>query len=335
MKSLPVSMAAKSIRYIWLLVLVLLSSGSCEQEESGCTDVHANNYDPAATTNDGSCTYDYLSLTPLRSVPLGPEVASTSGLIYWYSTLWTCNDSGDPDLYGLDTATAAILGVISLGPESGTDREDMAQDEDYFYIGDFGNNSSGDRRDLHVLRYAKSDLKNPSPVPDTIWFSYSDQPDLQPSPANQTDFDCEAMIVRGDRIYLFTKQWVSNATTLYSLSKVPGRHVAASVSSFDAKGLITGADHWISEQRVVLCGYNSLLQPFIVLLYDFKENRFFEGNRRRIELNLPFHQVEGIAVAGGYKLFLTNEAFNLQGITSTGPFLHTLDLSAVLSGEGN
>ena len=39
------------------LILVILVTGSCKKEVSGCTDSTATNYDREATQDDGSCKY--------------------------------------------------------------------------------------------------------------------------------------------------------------------------------------------------------------------------------------------------------------------------------------
>ena len=56
--------------------------GSCAYEVIGCTDSLANNYDPTATTDDGSCLYD-----PTYSCELLPN------------GLFTCTDPGDGSGY--------------------------------------------------------------------------------------------------------------------------------------------------------------------------------------------------------------------------------------------
>ncbi len=40
-----------------------LDDGSCEFDIFGCTDIEANNYDPTANVDDGSCTYDIFGCT--------------------------------------------------------------------------------------------------------------------------------------------------------------------------------------------------------------------------------------------------------------------------------
>lgn len=80
---------------------------------------------------------------------------------------------------------------------------------------------------------------------------------------------------------------------------------------------------------IVLTGYSSSLQPFLYLLYDFNETAFFSGNKRKIGLNLPFHQVEGIATTDGLKFYISNEYFN-QFTINVPQKIHTLNLSSYL-----
>jgi hypothetical protein len=317
----------------WAVILVmffLLPSVSCRAQVPGCTDPMANNYDPSATMNDGSCTYDPVSISPKHTYSLNDEIKETSGLILWDGYLWTHNDNEDNVLYGLDTTTADIERTYALPGVENQQWEEISQDQYYIYLGDFGNNNSGNRSDLHILKIRKSSLIAGSPVIDTIWYSYSDQTDLNPSGANYTDFDCEAMIVSDDSIYLFTKQWVSAQTTLYRLPKDPGNHTAIKKEIYNVRGLVTGATYLESERLVVLCGYTSLLFPFFTILYDFNDHDFFSGNKRRITVSLPFHQIEGIATQNGLRYYATNESFAFQQVTYSPHRMHLFDLSPFL-----
>jgi len=311
-------------------VLLLCSVSSCQSQDlEGCTDPLANNYDPLAEINDGSCTYDPVSISPQQTYTLNDQLERTSGLILWDGNLWTHNDHADTVLYGLDISTADIERTYALTGVKNADWEDISQDEDYIYIGDFGNNN-GNRTDLHVLRIMKNSLLDENPIIDTIWFSYEDQTDFSLQEAYQTDFDCEAMIVSSDSIYLFTKQWISAQTSVYRVPKTPGIFTAIKKDTYDVQGLITGATYLESERLLVLCGYTTLLQPFLTLLYGFQGHDFFFGNKRRITISLPFHQIEGIATQNGLNYYISNESFSLQPVTYTPQRLHKFDLSSFL-----
>lgn len=109
------------------------------------------------------------------------------------------------------------------------------------------------------------------------------------------------------------------------MPKTPGTHVAALRSTINIGGLATGITYLESKRLAVICGYSSLLQPFFYLLYDFKNNDFANGNKRKISVNLPFRQMEGIATANGLKYYASNE--NQAGNAQQ---LHTFDLSNFL-----
>lgn len=308
-----------------MVILVNLNAQIC-----GCTDPLANNYNPLATTNDGTCTYNTSIVSPESSWPLPTILNETSGLIWWNSKIWTHNDDADKNIYALDTSDINNYSFYELAACTNIEWEEISQDETYLYLGDFGNNANGNRTDLKILRIEKSSLLQSELVVDTIFFSYALQTDLTPAGNNNTDFDCEAFIVTSDSIYLFTKEWISNKSTIYSLPKSPGTYIAQFNSSYDVQGLITGATYLEQEKIVLLCGYSELLQPFLVLLYDFQEDNFFTGNKRKINLNLPFHQIEGIASSDSRHYFLSNEKFT-QSVVSIPAKLHFVDLSSFLN----
>ena len=300
---------------------------------AGCTDPLGNNYNPMATINDGSCEYASASIAPSSSVNLPAEVEETSGLVIYNNTLFTHNDNSDVNLYALDSITGGILQTLSITGSVNQDWEELAQDNDYFYIGDFGNNVSGNRANLHILKINKQALLSGNAEVGQINFTYSNQTDFSPQNNNATDFDCEAMVISQDSIYLFTKQWVSKKTSVYALPKASGTYTAQLKATHDVNGLITGAT-WLEDKKlIVLSGYSSLVSPFLYLLYDFKEHNFFSGNKRKVSMSGAFfHQVEGIATANGTDYFVTNEHLAQQPFINVAQKLHRLDLSSFLTG---
>jgi hypothetical protein len=314
------------IRSIYLLFLLFLFwSRIAMAQTTGCNDHKASNFNRAALFNDGSCVYRDTVLHPISTVELPQTMHETSGLVLWNHQLWSHNDSGnDNRIFVLDTLTGKLIHSYSLKSAVNHDWEEISQDQDFLYVGDFGNNASGCRTDLNILRIAKASLLANDPKVDSIQFSYSNQLSLSPVSANKTDFDCEAFIVTNDSIYLFTKQWISSKTSLYALPKTPGKHQAHYHTTLDVKGLVTGAVYLESKKMIALCGYSKLLQPFVYLLFDYKGNDFFSGNRRKIAVALPFHQVEGIASLDGVKFYLSNESFKKAPYFSSAQQMHIL-----------
>jgi hypothetical protein len=316
-----------SKKFLLLTFCILLHTTYLHAQVYGCTDPLATNFNSSATDNDGSCIYPVASVSPVTSTNLGASLQETSGLIKWNGTLWTHNDNTDINIYSIDTIAGNIIQSYPLTGAANNDWEEISQDSSYVYVGDFGNNVNGNRTDLKILRVEKNSLLAQNPVIDTISFFYSDQVNFSPAGNNNTDFDCEAFVVTADSIYLFTKQWVSNKTSLYVIPKTPGTYSAALKTTFDVQGLITGAVLLAREKVVGLCGYTSFLQPFVWLLYDFTGSEFFSGNKRKISVPLPFHQIEGITSSDGLTWYMTNEYFS---IVPTPQKLHIFDFSQYL-----
>lgn len=308
-----------------LLILIVISVLHIKAQTAGCTDPLAINYNSLSTINDGSCTYSIASISPTNTYSLPEIVNETSGLILWNDRIWTHNDDTDTKLYALNTNNPDSNEAVALIGTNNVDWEEISQDADYLYIGDFGNNANGNRKDLQIYKIKKSTLLTNNQEIETIQFSYSTQTDFTATGSNNTDFDCEAFVVTADKIFLFTKEWLSKKTSVYSLPKSPGKHVAAYQSTHDVNGLITGVTYLESKNLLVFCGYSSQLMPFFYLLYDFKGENFFGGNKRKLILDLPLHQTEGIASSDGLNYFLSNEAY--QNISQK---LHRIDLSNYL-----
>ena len=297
--------------------------------QNGCTDPLASNFNPNATTNDGSCSYPITSISPVNSVILSDQVQETSGLILWNNDLYTHNDNADNTIYKLDKITGAILQNYPLAATSNIDWEDMSQDDSYIYIGDFGNNSTGNRSNLCIYKINKASLET-TPEIDIINFAYANQTNFIAQTPNNNDFDCEAFVVTNTEILLFTKQWVSNQTSIYSVSKSPGTHVANLKTTLNVGGLITGATVKQEARLIALCGYSNMLQPFLYLIYDLGSD-FNLANKRKIEITLPYHQMESITTANGIDYYLTNESFIVLPNFNNPQKLYNFSLSNYLS----
>ncbi|WP_240743145.1 hypothetical protein, partial [Ilyomonas limi] len=124
---------------------------------TGCPDPAAKNYKSTATVNDGSCIYKDVSIKPIFNTNLNTKLNETSGLLWWNNQVWTHNDSGgEPALYAVDSSTGKIIRKVTVSNATNIDWEDLAQDDNYIYIGDFGNNAQGNRNDLKIYKVKKS-----------------------------------------------------------------------------------------------------------------------------------------------------------------------------------
>ncbi len=293
-------------------IIILLFVGIClpavAQEVPGCLDIEASNYNSSATISDFSCSYEFVSinLEADQSFLLPYYLNESSALCSYNNLLWTHNDDHTSKIFGIDKSNGRVVDSIDFGLNI-FDWEETHYFNGKFYIGDFGNNGTGVRSDLRVFRYDVN-----TQIVDTIQFNYFNQFDFNVVAANQTNFDCEAFLVTDSMIYLFTKRWSDYNTELHKLPNRSGYHTTELVGNYNCEGLITGST--FSSDGITLVGYTTLLSPFLIVLKDYESDHFLESNKRKYQLNLPFHQVEAITYEEGSNAYsITNEQFSIFG----------------------
>tara|TARA_R110000744_G_scaffold196383_1_gene315656 strand:- start:40 stop:1221 length:1182 start_codon:yes stop_codon:yes gene_type:complete len=244
---------------------------------------------------------------------LPDEVFETSGLIYFNESLVTLNDSGnEPILYELDTLNLSIKRRITISNIDNIDWEAITQDEEFIYIGDFGNNI-GTRVDLAIHRISKEDFKSSDTVEaTTISFSYEDQKDF--TNTGNSDWDAEAFFIVNNQFVVLTKQWKSFGSVAYALPITPGVHVANRVGAIEDVGLVTDVTYDVATNRLVLIGYSSILSPFIGIVDDLNLESPFAGYAPQ-NLGLNFVQAEGITQINSTNYFFTSEYYSRQSPT--------------------
>lgn len=298
--------------YFLLFISIVSMLHLSAQDIEGCTDPQANNYNPAATINDGSCTYNPSIYKPGFRFLLPNEVDETSGLIFYADGFWTHNDSGgEATIYKLDTVTGQVIQRITLAGINNRDWEDLAQDEEYIYVGDFGNNA-GNTANLAIYILEKSAIPSSGDATisaEKIQYSYPDFPG-KIDKRRDNNFDCEAMIATETSLYLFSKNRGDNKSKLYQLPKVAGNYIADLLMTFNSSGLVTGADLNPNNNELILVGYtNNDWIPFLWVMFDFEDEDFFSGNKRRIDmLNMTATQTEAICYTHGKTGILTSES---------------------------
>ncbi|MEM8509388.1 MAG: T9SS C-terminal target domain-containing protein [Bacteroidota bacterium] len=246
---------------------------------------------------------------------LSNQVTETSGLIYYNGLLITHNDSGgDPELYELDPLTLAITRVVQITNAENSDWEDITQDEQFIYIGDFGNNS-GNRQDLVVYKISKSEYDTgTSARAERINFIYEDQTEFQE--VENSDFDAEALFALEDHLVVLTKQWQSQGTVAYRIPKLPGAFLAERLDEYAVNGLVTGATFDSLSNTLYLVGYTNLLNPFFVQIESVSERVIFSGDIIRTNLNIGLTQVEAITQTSAGDFYISSEAFSNSLVNS-------------------
>ena len=262
-------------------------------------------------------------VTPDIVTELVEELKETSGLANLNGEIWTHNDSGDdPLLYQINTSNGNIIRTVEIANATNEDWEDICHDENYVYIGDIGNNF-GDRIDLRIYKISRAALEESDEVyAEIIHYSYSDQTSWEPN-HNNNDFDCEAMISFGDKLYLFSKNWVDHQTRCYQLSKQAGTHVAEYQSTFDIECLVTGAEILDASNSLVLIGYNTSGGSYTWIFKDFIGTDFFGGTHTKL-IWTSLTQIEGVCKASEDAIYISSEKFS--GFLD--PTLYYLDVSS-------
>jgi hypothetical protein len=313
---------------IILIVLVFIPLPYLSQW--GCTDPQATNYDVNASLNDGSCVYSTTNYSLSLVNTLSDVLQENSGLIRVGNLLYTFNDSGSGAvIYELDTLGTVIRTIVITGATN-VDWEAITSNSTHVFIGDAGNNN-GNRHDLCLYRFLKSDLALDTVQADKLPFYWSDQTQFTSLP-NANNYDCEAIVADADSITLFSKNWEDLQTRRYRLPCFWSDTLAAQLrDSFAVDGLITDACVDTVLNRSYLLGYknngNNFYTSFVWCLWDYQDQQVFSGNRRRVEVGnvLAVAQTEGIALKASNKGYISSE--KVSSVITIAPKLFQFDFT--------
>lgn len=175
------------------------------------------------------------------------------------------------------------------------DWEALTNDGDYFYIGDFGNNT-GKREDLSIYKvpFRNDSLQNDQIK--EISFQYPEQTEYKSTNLN-TDFDAEAMVYAHGKLHLFTKEWVSKATTHYVIDpEVYEKQDAVKTESYRTNFVVTDAAYF--DKKLYLVGYTKKTEVFLDIFKETEPGVFFKEIPEHYYLGsaLSVGQIEGVAV---------------------------------------
>ena len=238
------------------------------------------------------------------------SLQETSALIFTNGYFWTINDGGNKSvLYALHNPFAdsilmnkkkdIIAKSVEL-PFSNIDWEALAVDSTYFYIGDFGNNL-GNRKNLCIYKIKISEvLLEKIQTVDTLLFEYEDQTNFKPRRLHA--FDCESMLVDGNTIFLFSKNWSNLKTNIYRLNNGMKSQKAIKHETWNPGFYVT--DACTVGGMVYLSGYNFLGSQYIY------STNWKKGSSFKLELKPA--QIEGICMfretkTGELSCYLTTE----------------------------
>ncbi|WP_321280929.1 hypothetical protein [Marinifilum fragile] len=254
--------------------------------------------------------YNWVKYDPiLISDQLPKVVEEQSGMIWHDSLIWVNNDSGGaPALYAYNLK-GSLQQTLQIKNVANLDWEDLAEDEKYFYIGEFGNNK-GTRKNLKLFRVEKSDIDDRPEVnvtADEISFAWADQKDFKRKKHNH-NYDCEAFFSYGDSLYFFTKNWENLKTRMYIMEKSVKHQDLNPKAEFDTDFMVTGADISSDGKLMALVGYKNY-RTYMILYYNFIGSDFFGGEHIRLNLSsLGGAQTEGVVFTDCDELLINTEA---------------------------
>ncbi|WP_445957386.1 T9SS type A sorting domain-containing protein [Yeosuana sp.] len=258
--------------------------------------------------------------TAVEKFALPTNISESSGAIFFNNKLITHNDSGGENkLYELDTISGLVTREVTISNATNVDWEDITQDGGSIYIGDIGNNVSGNRTDLKIYKISKSDYLSSETVnAQTIAFNYSDQIDFAPTSVNNTEWDAETLVsFDAINLILFTKNWVNGTTKGYLIPKAAGTYsVSPLATTLNSGGLISGGTYNPLTAKLFLVGYTNTdsllpLQPFVWVSDGFIGSDVFSGTNTKTSLtSFGFEQTEAITYVNESRYFMTSESFS-------------------------
>lgn len=183
------------------------------------------------------------SLQWVSRINIDTELEEMSGLIVHDSIGYTINDSGNKAcLYGFSLKTGQILSRHYLDGVNNRDFEALAESDDYFLIGDIGNNFAT-RKQFEIYAIRKLDVPHNS-HPEIISLLFT-LPDYIAGWRKKHDFDLESMVVNKnqDSLIIFSKNRLSNQVQVFALALrfTDSIQTAKLLGRFQLHGMVTAA----------------------------------------------------------------------------------------------
>lgn len=287
--------------YTYTLSLLVILLVSCR---------HSSQVNKEESISSEQENYNWVKYDPiLLSDQLPKKVDEQSGMIWHNDLIWVNNDSGGAATLYAYNKNGELKQQLNIEGVSNQDWESLAEDEKYFYIGEFGNNN-GTRKNLKIFRLDKSKIDDKPELSikaDEISFVWADQKEFKRRKHNH-NFDCEAFLSYGDSLYFFTKNWENQKTRMYVMEKSVKHHDLNPKVEFDTDFMVTGADISSDGKLVALVGYKDY-KIYMILFYNFIGSDFFGGEHIRLDLSsLGGAQTEGVVFTDTNDLLINTEA---------------------------
>lgn len=263
-----------------------------------------------------SCTYRFYASECSHPLPgklvkqstLDSSLSETSGLLYLNGSIWTFNDSGgEAALYCMDQSSGSVIRKTIISNAINVDWEDITSDDQFIYVADVGNNFAS-RDTVLIYRLAKNSLESgDSTINHQGVISLSFNETVEINSGGYSSHDCEALFAYQDSLYLFSKNWVDESTSVYVLPSIPGHYCLNARYQYEARILVTGADLHPDRQEVALVGYRNYMP--VVIRYDYVNDpgQIACGGKARIYPMKLGRQVEGICFDPSGEVLISSE----------------------------
>jgi hypothetical protein len=236
----------------------------------------------------------------LTSTPLPKEIEETSGLERRGDLFITHNDSGDDPRIYFFTEEGSLVKSIAFYTLKNKDWEDLAADEDHYYIADTGNNYAT-RENLRIY-ILDSEFNHEG----TIKIKYAAQTTFSKESLNE--YDAEALAVVGDELVLFSKNRKTLQSALYRIPKTPGEYTLRPETFLATNALVTAADYNPALDLMVLTGYTFNGDQFFYTLKDFVKLGWEHLELKRYLIPVKPAQIEAVKIDTASRFWITSES---------------------------
>ena len=236
----------------------------------------------------------------LTSTPLPKEIEETSGLERRGDLFITHNDSGDDPRIYFFTEEGSLVKSIAFYTLKNKDWEDIAADEDHYYIADTGNNYAT-RENLRIY-ILDSEFNHEG----TIKIKYAAQTTFSKESLNE--YDAEALAVVGDELVLFSKNRKTLQSALYRIPKTPGEYTLRPETFLATNALVTAADYNPALDLMVLTGYTFIGDQFFYTLKDFVKLGWEHLDLKRYLIPVKPAQIEAVKIDTASRFWITSES---------------------------
>ena len=236
----------------------------------------------------------------LTTIPLPKEIEETSGLERRGDLFITHNDSGDEPRIYFFTEDGKIVKSIEFFTMNNKDWEDIAADENHYYIADTGNNFAT-RENLRIY-ILDSDFNYEG----VIKIKYAAQTTFSKESLNE--YDAEALAVVGEELILFSKNRKTLQSALYRIPKTAGDYTLTPQTFLATNALVTAADYNQTLDLMVLTGYGFNGDQFFYTLKDFVKRGWENLELKRYLIPVKPAQIEAVKIDTTSRFWITSES---------------------------